>query len=160
MSSYQRLFIRPSKNPYSLRPKWKWRDKKDQLFFWLDAFVNCKYEYLREIIAKQYILPISESIVRANLPHIRGFSNEVTPEHVTNAKNANSALFLDHHKVGNKGWAVCPFHKDTKPSLCLYEGDKGFYCFSCGEGGDAIKLVMQTREVSFPEAVRYINSCQ
>lgn len=40
-----------------------------------------------------------------------------------------------------KGLCLCPFHQDTKPSLKLYPNGKGFYCFSCGAGGDQIKMV-------------------
>lgn len=30
----------------------------------------------------------------------------------------------------------CPKHSDTEPSLHVYPGDKGAYCFACNEGGD------------------------
>ena len=39
---------------------------------------------------------------------------------------------------GRRGVCRCPFHEDLHPSLQLYE--KGFYCFSCGVGGDPIKF--------------------
>lgn len=35
----------------------------------------------------------------------------------------------------------CPKHSDSDPSLHLYPEDRGFYCFSCGEGGDALTLL-------------------
>lgn len=35
----------------------------------------------------------------------------------------------------------CPKHSDSDPSLHLYEGEKGWYCFSCGEGGDGWSLL-------------------
>lgn len=41
----------------------------------------------------------------------------------------------------SKGLCLCPFHKDTHPSMRLYEDRKGFYCFSCGVGGDVITFV-------------------
>lgn len=34
----------------------------------------------------------------------------------------------------------CPFHPDTNASLTLYPGERGYYCFGCGEGGDAVRL--------------------
>ena len=40
--------------------------------------------------------------------------------------------------VGRNGMACCPFHDDKHPSLKV---DNGFYCFGCGEKGDAIAYV-------------------
>lgn len=36
---------------------------------------------------------------------------------------------------------LCPFHRDKHPSMRIYPDDKGFYCFSCGKGGDVITFV-------------------
>jgi hypothetical protein len=44
-------------------------------------------------------------------------------------------------KVNRKGLCTCPFHTDKHPSLKIYEHDKGYYCFTCGAGGDVIKFV-------------------
>lgn len=35
----------------------------------------------------------------------------------------------------------CPKHSDSDPSLHVYEGDKGWYCFSCNNGGDGWDLL-------------------
>lgn len=35
----------------------------------------------------------------------------------------------------------CPKHSDSDPSLHVYPEDKGFFCFSCGEGGDGWTLL-------------------
>lgn len=35
----------------------------------------------------------------------------------------------------------CPKHSDSDPSLHLYPEDRGFYCFSCNEGGDGLSLL-------------------
>lgn len=43
-------------------------------------------------------------------------------------------------QVNRKGLCLCPFHKDKNPSLKIYPNGKGFYCFSCGVGGDQIKF--------------------
>lgn len=44
-------------------------------------------------------------------------------------------------KVNQKGTCLCPFHADNNPSLKIYENDKGYYCFTCGNGGDVVKFV-------------------
>ena len=41
-------------------------------------------------------------------------------------------------KIGRNGMACCPFHDDKHPSMKL---DKRYYCFGCGEKGDAIVFV-------------------
>lgn len=51
-----------------------------------------------------------------------------------------------------KGLCVCPFHRDKNPSMKLYPNGKGFYCFSCGTGGDQIKLAALYLNVSNTEA--------
>ena len=41
-------------------------------------------------------------------------------------------------KINRNGMAVCPFHKDRNPSMKI---DSRYYCFGCGEKGDAIDFV-------------------
>lgn len=56
-------------------------------------------------------------------------------------------------KVDRLGWACCPFHHETKPSLKVYEGQGGWHCFGCHEGGSVIDLVMKLAGLSFPQAL-------
>lgn len=53
-----------------------------------------------------------------------------------------------------RGWAICPFHADTKPSMRVYSD--GFYCFSCGAGGDVITYVARRRGISNGEAAKLL----
>lgn len=55
--------------------------------------------------------------------------------------------------VDRQGWACCPFHRETKPSLKVYEGKGGWHCFGCNAGGSVIDLVMQLEGISFSQAV-------
>lgn len=55
-----------------------------------------------------------------------------------------------------KGLCICPFHEDKHPSLRLYPNGKGFYCFSCGTGGDQIKLAALYLDVSNTEAAEQL----
>lgn len=41
-------------------------------------------------------------------------------------------------KINRSGLACCPFHKDKTPSMKM---DKRYYCFGCGDTGDAIDFV-------------------
>jgi len=53
---------------------------------------------------------------------------------------------------GRRAWTQCPFHGEKTASLCLYEGDRGFYCFGCHEGGDAVRLYEKALGVSPAQA--------
>ena len=57
---------------------------------------------------------------------------------------------------GREYIGLCPFHKEKTPSFSVVE-DKGFYhCFGCGAHGDVIGFVMQTENLTFPEAVEQL----
>ncbi|MEV0407800.1 DNA primase [Actinoallomurus sp. NPDC050550] len=46
---------------------------------------------------------------------------------------------------------LCPFHDEKSPSFNVSNGM--FYCFGCGEGGDAIGFVQKMEHLSFAEAI-------
>jgi DNA primase len=48
---------------------------------------------------------------------------------------------------------LCPFHEEKTPSFNVTPARGLFYCFSCAEGGDAIKFVQKIDGLSFVEAV-------
>lgn len=51
---------------------------------------------------------------------------------------------------------LCPFHEEKTPSFHVH-ADKGFYyCFGCRASGDIFSFVMNTRNVSFPEALQLL----
>lgn len=53
---------------------------------------------------------------------------------------------------------LCPFHDDTTPSFSV-NPEKGLYrCFSCGAAGDVVKYLRETKQWSFGEAMRYLES--
>lgn len=51
------------------------------------------------------------------------------------------------------GYAACPFHDDRHPSMKVYPGDRGFYCFVCHEGGDIFRFIQRMDHCSFGHAV-------
>lgn len=59
-------------------------------------------------------------------------------------------LGIEHRR----GWAVCPFHADSKPSLHLNARKGAAFCNPCGASWDSIALLMDYRQLTFPEAVR------
>lgn len=65
------------------------------------------------------------------------------------AKKIPLARFL---KINHAGFAKCQLHPDKTPSLKCYK-DNRWYCYSCGQGGDVIYLVMKMLNLTLPKAV-------
>ena len=61
------------------------------------------------------------------------------------------------YKPNTRGYICCPFHGDKTPSLKVYDGDRGYYCFGCGRGGDALSFVRELTGLPFPDVVKSIN---
>ncbi len=57
-------------------------------------------------------------------------------------------------QVNQKGLCLCPFHQDKDPSMKIYPNGKGFYCFTCGTGGDQIKFAALYQGVRNEEAAK------
>jgi len=57
---------------------------------------------------------------------------------------------------GSTSTGLCPFHNEKTPSFTVYSNNQSFYCFGCGEGGDAISFVMKRENLEYVEAVRFL----
>ncbi len=62
----------------------------------------------------------------------------------------------DLRRVGSRWTGLCPFHDERTPSFSVNPEEKLYYCFGCGEGGDAFKFVQQTEGLDFQEAVELL----
>jgi DNA primase len=62
----------------------------------------------------------------------------------------------DLRRVGTRWSGLCPFHDERTPSFSVNAEEKLYYCFGCGEGGDAFKFVQQTEGLEFQEAVELL----
>jgi len=51
---------------------------------------------------------------------------------------------------------LCPLHADHNPSFLLDPDKSLFYCYGCGCGGDVIRFVELSQDVSFGEAIRLL----
>ena len=59
---------------------------------------------------------------------------------------------VDYHPARTTQKVLCPVHGEMDPS-CNVDMEKGlWYCFSCGEGGTALDLVMKKEELDFESA--------
>ncbi|MEQ8704702.1 MAG: DNA primase [Phaeodactylibacter sp.] len=64
--------------------------------------------------------------------------------------------FVNLKRRGVNLIGLCPFHNEKTPSFYV-SPSKGIYkCFGCGEGGDALKFVMEHEQLSYPEGLRYL----
>ena len=57
-------------------------------------------------------------------------------------------------KAGRNFVGLCPFHSEKAPSFTVSNEKQMFYCFGCGEGGNAFRFLMKNEGLSFPEAVK------
>jgi DNA primase len=62
--------------------------------------------------------------------------------------------YVELRRAGQNWKGLCPFHGERTPSFNVNPARKGYKCFGCGAGGDAIRFVMELEGKSFPEAVR------
>src|SRR5918911_3765372 len=62
----------------------------------------------------------------------------------------------DLRRVGGSHTGLCPFHDERTPSFSVNAEKKVFYCFGCGESGDAIRFVEATEGLDFPAAVEML----
>lgn len=62
--------------------------------------------------------------------------------------------YVDLRRSGMNYKGLCPFHRERSPSFNVNPARKGYKCFGCGAGGDAIRFVMELEGKSFPEAIR------
>lgn len=51
----------------------------------------------------------------------------------------------------------CPFHDDQNPSLRLYDGNGGWWCFVCNEGGSVIDFTAKLFGLSFLQAAKKLD---
>jgi DNA primase len=82
----------------------------------------------------------------------------LTPQFVQAVRDAVSIVDIagEHtrlQKAGQRYKGVCPLHKEKTPSFSVEPVQGLYYCFGCGQGGDAIDLHMRLTGDDFPAAI-------
>lgn len=82
----------------------------------------------------------------------------LTPQLVAAVRQAADivAVAEDHTRLNHQGKrskGLCPLHREKTPSFTVDREQNLFYCFGCGQGGDAIKLHMLLSGDDFPAAI-------
>jgi DNA primase len=65
-------------------------------------------------------------------------------------------VISEHLRLNPKGRelvGLCPFHKDTRPSLYVNPAKQIFKCFACGAGGTVFTFVQLRENLTFPQAI-------
>ena len=57
---------------------------------------------------------------------------------------------------GSNYMAICPFHKEKTPSMCIYTLTNSFYCFGCHCGGNVISFFMKIENLDYYDAVLHL----
>jgi DNA primase len=52
---------------------------------------------------------------------------------------------------------LCPLHEESRPSFYVNTRKNVFYCHGCGQGGDLIRFVQLSRQVSFRQSLTYLD---
>ena len=61
-------------------------------------------------------------------------------------------------EVGAGGFCRCPFHGERTGSMKVYDGERGWHCFGCHEGGSVIDFVMKLLGLSFVDAEKRLDA--
>lgn len=64
--------------------------------------------------------------------------------------------FVSLKKEGANYVGICPFHKDSTPSLKVNVRLNRYKCFVCGASGDGLEFLRQHCNMSFQEAVEWL----
>lgn len=59
-------------------------------------------------------------------------------------------------KKGSTYFGLCPFHNEKSPSFSVTPSKQMYYCFGCGQGGNAFTFVMKHENMTFTEAVKHL----
>ncbi len=59
-------------------------------------------------------------------------------------------------KKGSTYFGLCPFHNEKSPSFSVTPSKQMYYCFGCGQGGNAFTFMMKHENMTFTEAVKHL----
>lgn len=79
-------------------------------------------------------------------------SSEITSEMIARAKQYPVEKLIE---VNRAGFALCPFHNETTPSLKIFK-DNAWRCFGCGAYGDTIEFIRKKNSLNFVEAIKFL----
>jgi DNA primase len=94
-------------------------------------------------------------MTNANPKYAGKFSRQALPSPIIYYENQGIKL------NGSGAWrdAICPFHKDTKPSLRINIERGAYRCMACGaHGGDVLAFHMHRHGAGFIQAAKELGA--
>ncbi|MCF0205736.1 MAG: DNA primase, partial [Muribaculaceae bacterium] len=64
--------------------------------------------------------------------------------------------YVSLHRRGSNYMGLCPFHNEKTPSFSVSPAKGMCYCFGCHTGGDSLKFLMASQQMTYVEAVKYL----
>src|SRR5690606_12635603 len=56
-------------------------------------------------------------------------------------------------RAGRNFKGLCPFHQEKTPSFVVFPDSQSYHCFGCQRNGDIFSFVMDTENLTFPDAM-------
>lgn len=88
----------------------------------------------------------------------RPVTGRITEADIQRAREVPIASLLSSsvRQSGKTITAKCPLHNDRSPSFVIYPETNSCWCFGCQQGGDSISFTRLLLNLTFVEAVRYL----
>ena len=61
---------------------------------------------------------------------------------------------------GSEFVGLCPLHPETRPSFYVNARKNLFYCHGCGQGGDLLRFIQLSRQLSFRQSLAYLQQSE
>ena len=64
------------------------------------------------------------------------------------------APYVSLKRAGKNLKGLCPFHNEKTPSFTVYPESNSYYCYGCGNGGDAVTFIKNIENLDYIEALK------
>ena len=64
--------------------------------------------------------------------------------------------YVKLERKGKNYFGICPFHREKTASFSVDNTKQMYYCFGCGKGGSVIQFVMETENLEYIEAIKFL----
>lgn len=64
------------------------------------------------------------------------------------------APYVSLKRAGKNLKGLCPFHNEKTPSFTVYPESNSYYCYGCGNGGDALTFIKNIENLDYIEALK------
>jgi len=93
--------------------------------------------------------------MKLDLDKLYNSSTLIRQSHSITEYMKQNGYYLGVKNVGSNEFIKCPFHTDLYPSFSINDKRGLWHCFSCGRGGDYIKLLQFVQELIYGTKISY-----